>query len=246
MRGRSSVRTAVVWGVLRDALAARVAGTGRPVLDILDAGGGTGNFAVPLAELGHLVTVVDPSPDALAALERRAAEVGVTERVRAVQGDAAGLLDVVEVDCADVVLCHGVLEMVDDPADALATAARALRPGGVASVLAANRNAAVWASAVTGHFAEARRALEDEHGRRSDTDPVRRRFAPAELTHLLTGAGFEVGAIHGIRVFADLVPGAMDAEAGALEALLELEAATAEQPAFQAVASQLHVLGVRV
>ncbi|MEZ5095109.1 MAG: hypothetical protein R2731_02675 [Nocardioides sp.] len=37
-------------------------------------------------ELGHQVLVVDPSPDALAALARRA-ESGVTDRVTGVQGD---------------------------------------------------------------------------------------------------------------------------------------------------------------
>ena len=46
-------------------------------LDVLDVGGGTGGLAVPLAALGHRVTVVDPSPDALAALARRASESGV-------------------------------------------------------------------------------------------------------------------------------------------------------------------------
>ena len=63
--------------------------SGRDRLDIVDAGGGTGGFAVPLADLGHAVTVVDSSPDSLAALERRAAEAGV--EVRALQGDAADL-----------------------------------------------------------------------------------------------------------------------------------------------------------
>ncbi|NUP34683.1 MAG: methyltransferase domain-containing protein, partial [Streptomycetaceae bacterium] len=105
MRRRSSMRTAVVWQVLRDALDRRAADTGRAALDVLDTGGGTGNFAVPLARLGHRVTVVDPSPDALAALERRAAEAGVTDRVAAFQGDAQALFDVVEPGAADVVLC---------------------------------------------------------------------------------------------------------------------------------------------
>ena len=44
-------------------------------------------FAVPLARLGHDVTVVDPSADALATLRRRADTAGVGERVRGVQGD---------------------------------------------------------------------------------------------------------------------------------------------------------------
>ena len=44
-------------------------------------------FAVPLARLGHDVTVVDPSADALATLRRRADTAGVGDRVRGVQGD---------------------------------------------------------------------------------------------------------------------------------------------------------------
>ena len=59
----ASVRTAVVWEVLSAALAeADPHGRG---LDVVDAGGGTGGFAVPLAEAGHRVTVVDELPDAL-------------------------------------------------------------------------------------------------------------------------------------------------------------------------------------
>ena len=50
--------------------------------------------------------------------------------------------------------------------------------------------------------------------------------------------------MHGVRVFADLVPGVLvDTEPGALDALLKLEAAAAELPAFHSVATQLHVLG---
>jgi SAM-dependent methyltransferase len=246
LRARSSVRTAVVWDVLRAALADRVSLAGRTTLDILDAGGGTGNFAVPLARLGHRVTVVDPSPDALAALERRAAEAGVTDRVQGVQGDAGGLLDVVTAEGADMVLCHGVLEMVDDPGVALANVVRALRPAGTLSVLVANRNAVVLSRAIAGHFAEARHALEDPAGRWGGTDPMPRRFGIDELAALLVSVGLHVGAVHGVRVFSDLVPGAMvDVEPGALDALLSLEAAAAEHPAFQTVATQLHILATK-
>jgi SAM-dependent methyltransferase len=242
LRARRSVRTAVVWEVLRTALDEHAA-AGRDVLDVVDVGGGTGGFAVPLAELGHAVTVVDPSPDALAALERRVAEAGVAGRVRSVQGDTASLLDVVSADSADFVLCHGVLEYVDDPADAVANLVRVLRPGGTASILAANRHAVVLSRAVAGHLAEARHALSDECGRWGEHDPVPRRFAPAELAELLTGAGLGVAAIHGVRVFSDLVPGGItDGEPAAADTLLDLEAAAAEDPVFQAIATQIHVL----
>ncbi|RZS82933.1 methyltransferase family protein [Motilibacter rhizosphaerae] len=240
---RSRTRSAAVWGVLRGVLDEA---DGR-ALDVVDVGGGTGGFAVPLATLGHTVTVVDPSPDALAALERRVAETaaldGLAGRVRARQGDVAGLLDVVEPASADLVLCHGVLEHVDDPVEALAAVARCLRPGGRLSLLAANRSAVVLARAVAGRFAEAQQALLDPAGRWGDRDPVPRRFSPQELEELVRSAGLEPVHVVGVRVFADLVPGALvDGEPGAVEALLQLEAAAAEHPAFLAVATQIHLL----
>ncbi|MFF7157065.1 methyltransferase domain-containing protein [Streptomyces sp. NPDC008139] len=246
MRPRASLRTAVVWEVLKDALERRAKTADTAALDVLDTGGGTGNFAVPVARLGHRVTVVDPSPDALFALERRAAEAGVTDRVSAVQGDAHGLPDIVPRASWDMVLCHGVLEYVDDPAEAVRNVVGALRPSGALSLLAAGRGGAVLARALAGHFAEAQHALGDPDGRWGDGDSLPRRYTADQLTRLVTDAGLRAAAVHGIRVFADLVPGVLvDTEPGALEALLRLELAAAEEPGFHSVATQLHVLGER-
>jgi SAM-dependent methyltransferase len=245
-RAPSFLRTAVVWDVLREALEERAGAGARTAVDVLDVGGGTGGFAVPLAGLGHAVTVVDPSPDALAALERRASEAGVTARVRALQGDAANLLDLVPAEAIDLVLCHGVLEYVEQPQAAVTELVRVLRPGGLVSVLAANRHAVVLSRAISGHLAEARHALTDPDGRWGERDPLPRRFAPDGLVELLAGAGLQVVTVHGVRVFSDLVPGGIiDGEPGAFDMLLELEAAAAEHPAFLAVATQIHVLAER-
>jgi SAM-dependent methyltransferase len=245
-RARSSVRTAVVWHVLRAALERRVAEGDRDVLEVLDVGGGTGRFAVPLAELGHVVTVLEPSPDALASLDRRVAEAGVGHLVRAVQGDAANIRDVVPGGQVDVVLCHGVLEFVEDRAEVAADLAWALRSGGVASILAANRNAAVLSRAVAGHIAEARHAFDDPDGRWGARDPLPRRFSPTEVLELLGAAGLDILSTHGVRVFSDLVPSVVvEGEAGTLDALVDLEVAVAAHPAFHAVATQVHVLARR-
>lgn len=242
-RPRSALRTAVVWEVVRAALERRSAELERPVLEVVDTGGGTGNFAVPVAKLGHRVTVVDPSPDALFALERRASEAGVTDLVRAVQGDTQTLPEVVPAGSVDAVLCHGVLEVVDDPAEALGSLTGALRKGGLVSLLAANRTGAVLARALAGHFTEAQAVLDGPDGRWGTGDPMPRRFTGDELAELASGAGLRVVSVHGVRVFADLVPGVLvDTEPGATDALLRLELAAAELPAFHAVATQLHVL----
>ena len=232
---RRSARTAVVWEALGPLL------EGGGALDVVDVGGGTGGFAVQVAELGHRVTVVDPSPDALAALGRRAREVGVD--VTGLQGDLSDLASLVEdsVDSpVDVVLCHGVLEVVDDPAAALATIREVLRPGGTLSLLVAQRHAAVIARAMAGHFPQALALLADT------PDPSTRtghRFTADEAAALLGGAGFEVVSTHGVRVFADLVPGSLlDLEPGATAALVELERAVSERAEYLPLATQLHLL----
>jgi len=213
-------------------------------VDVVDVGGGTGGFAVPLAKLGHRVTVVDPSPDALAALERRTREAAVD--VRAVQGDASGLLEVIDHESADLVLCHGVLEQVDDVAQALAAVTRVLRPGGALSIVVANRHAVVLVRAIAGRFAEAVHALEDPAGRWGTTDPLPRRFGESELVELVTAAGAAVNEVHGVRVVGQLVSETLvDGDPHAHEQLAALEAATADRPEFRAIAAQLHVLAYK-
>jgi S-adenosylmethionine-dependent methyltransferase len=226
---RRSARTAVVWEALERALDQQPS-------RIVDVGGGTGGFAVRLAELGHRVTVVDPSPDALAALGRRAREMGV--EVAGLQGDLSDLASLVE-GGADVVLCHGVLEVVDDPAAALATIRQVLRPGGTLSLLVAQRHAAVIARAMAGHFPQALAMLADA----PDSHKTGHRFTADEATSLVAEAGFEVVSTHGVRVFADLVPGSLlDLEPGATVALVELERAVSERVEYLPLAAQLHLL----
>jgi len=263
-RRRDGSRSSLVWDVLADVIAARVAQTGRTALDIVDVGAGTGGFAVSIAATGHRVTVVDPSPDALAAARWRADEAGVT--LTEVQGEAADLPALVGVPGAasagvesagaDLVICHNVLEYVDSPSAALAAVARVLRPGGTVSVLAANTVAAVLQRALAGKYAEARAMLPG--GPASGTAPgpqaratpasgmarLARRFTLAELTALIEGAGLRVGDAHGIRVFSGLLPGA-PADLAAVEALRELEEAAASCPPLRDIATRLHVLGHR-
>ena len=257
-------RTVVLRDVLSAEISALTGQTGRSRLDIVDAGGGTGGFAVPLASLGHNVTVVDPSPDSLAAAQRRAAEMDVP--LRAVQGDAADLASLAGGQSADLVLCHSVLEYVDSPPAAMAAIAAVLRPGGVVSVLAASAVAGVIHRALAGRFTDARRLLAQLGAPSPPAGPVPpagagvagppagtagaagsvRRFTLAAVTGLIEEAGLRPGAAHGIRVFADLVPGAVaDADPGAADALLALERAASAHPAFHDFAGQFHVLGYR-
>jgi SAM-dependent methyltransferase len=253
LQRRSAARTAVVWEALRGVLE-RVAPSGGSAR-VVDVGGGTGGLAVRAAGLGHDVTVVDPSPDALAILARRADESEVADRVTAVQGDLATLADGSLADrlpagSADLVLCHGVLEIVDDVPAALATIASQLRPGGVLSLLVGQRHAAVVTRAMAGHFTQALALLDDDptgaSGAAPGTPGTGRRFTSDEVATVLDGAGFDVEAMQAVRVFVDLVPSSLvDLEPGAAERLLALEQAVANRPEYLPLATQIHVVATR-
>jgi S-adenosylmethionine-dependent methyltransferase len=234
---QTAARTAAMWAALDPLI-----GAGRP-LAVLDVGGGSGMFAVPLARLGHEVTVVDPSADALATLHRRAGNDGVSGRVRGLQGDGDRLADVLADGAAyDLALCHSVLEVVDDPAATLRQVTAALRAGGTVSIATVNRAGAVLARALGGHPVEALALLEDRDPAPGRARPARRRFAPEELLSLVAGAGLRPGSWRGVPVVADLLDAASGADPAAVRTL---ELALAGASPYREVATGLHLLATR-
>jgi S-adenosylmethionine-dependent methyltransferase len=239
----TNIRTAAIWEAVHTFASARGRELGRPLV-VLDLGGGTGGLAVPLALAGHHVYVLDPSPDALASLQRRASEQGLGTpaapgdhdrggSVTAAQGDADTITDTTAVSelvggrPIDLICCHEALEMVDDPGGAVRAMAAILPPGGALSLVTSGRLAVVLGRALAGKFVQAQRALTSRDGRWGDADPMPRRFDTDDIHDLLTSSGFAIETVHGVRIFADLVPSAsVDTDADR-RALLELEAAVA-------------------
>ena len=243
-RGRPRTST-VLWEGVRRLLDDAVAASGTAELTVVDLGGGTGGLAVRVAELGHRVVVVDPSPDALAALERRTVEAGLAGRVRALQGDATDLSSVLDPGHADVLLCHGVLEVVDDPLAALRSAHGALRPGGRLSLLVAQWPASVLARVLSGHLDQALHVLSDADHRWSGHDPLRRRFDRDSATELARRVGFTVTAVEGTRTFSDVVPAARAESDTDLALLRRLEELASSSPELLVLAGHLHLHATR-
>jgi S-adenosylmethionine-dependent methyltransferase len=215
--------------------AARARGAEHP--RVVDVGGGSGGWAVPFAAAGCRVTVVEPSPNALATLQRRAEEEGVADLITVVADDSDALGRHVEAGSADLVLAHGLLEIVDDPAAVLTALATAVAPGGAVSVLVANRHAAVLQRALAGRVGEARKLLESVNGVILG-DTVLRRFDAEGLREQLVAAGLEVTLLQGDRVISDLVTGDVREDE-----LAEFERLAAATPALRDVAGRLHAVG---
>jgi S-adenosylmethionine-dependent methyltransferase len=237
MTGRGRVRFELLLGQVLDALP-------RSPASVVDAGGGTGQLAVPLARLGYHVTVVDTSAAMLATCAQRAAEdPALAARVATVQGDVVDVAALLGPASQDAALCHEVVTCVDDPAAVLGALAGVLRPGGVLSLTFANRDWLVLRAGRRGDYPGALRLLDDVQADPGPQPPSSHRAATvAELDAHLAKAGFEVAGVFGVSVFAEGRDDDLDA---APEALLELERRVAGREPYRSSAQVVHLVARR-
>lgn len=208
---------------------------GERTVSVLDLGGGTGVYAVPIARHGHRVLVLDHSNDALATLARRAQAEGVGELVDGRAADLDRLADAITPGSAEVVLCHRILEYVDSPAATLAAATSALAPGGIMSIVVANRPGAVLSRVIAGRFDEAGSILDG-----ASTPQAGARFTAAEITALLEDVGLRVQQVRGVGLIGELNPSAsFSVQAKALADRLASDATLAQ------AAPLLHIIAGR-
>jgi S-adenosylmethionine-dependent methyltransferase len=212
-------------------------------LQALDLGGGTGAIAVSLARLGLHITVLDASLAMLDFARRSAREAGVTKRLALKHGDAAQLATLFEAGSFDLVLCHNVLEFVDDPSAVLQSAARALRdPSGIISVLVRNQAGEVFKAALQeGDLAATEHNLTAEWGNESLYGGKVRLFTPDSLRALLLESSLILIAERGVRVLSDYLP-ARISRSEEYGRIFELERKLGRRPEFAAVARYTHCL----
>jgi len=215
-------------------------------LSALDIGCGTGAMAIRLAKLGADVTLLDSSAAMLDFAERAAEHAGIKGRIALKKGDAARLANLFPALSFDVILCHNILEYVDDPCAVLGGAARALPDSSsILSVLVRNQTGEVLKAAITdGDLAAAEHNLTAEWGRESLYGGSVRLFTANSLQALLTAASLEVIAQTGVRVLSDYLPPQISRGAE-YEQILELERKLGRRPEFAGIARYTHCLAHR-
>ena len=212
----------------------------------LDLGCGTGAIAVRLARLGLHVTLLDGSVPMLDFAMRAAQEAGVTQRIALKHGDAAEFENLFPARSFDVILCHNILEYVDDPCAVLRSAARALRdPFSVISILLRNQAGEVLKAAIqNGDLASAEHNLTAEWEHESLYGGRVRLFTAESLQAMMLESSLAVTAERGVRVLSDYLPPRISRN-DEYERILELERKLGRRPEFAAVARYTHCLAHR-
>ena len=162
------------------------------------------------------------------------------------QGDASQLATLFPAASFDVILCHNVLEFVEDPRAVLRTAALALRDSsGLISVLVRNRAGEVLKAAIlNGDLAAAERNLDAEWGDESLYESRVRLFTGDSLQAMVLGSSLAVVAERGVRVMSDYLQPQVSRN-DEYERILQLERELGRRAEFAAVARYTHCLAHR-
>jgi S-adenosylmethionine-dependent methyltransferase len=212
----------------------------------LDLGCGTGATAVRLARLGIHMTLLDSSSAMLDMAKRAGREANVDGRIVLNHGDASQVANLFPAGSFDVVVCHNILEYVDDPNSLLSAAAKLLQSdSGILSILVRNWAGEVFKAGFAGDLAAAERNLTRNltamWGHESLFSGQVRLFTLDSLQVMTKGVSLAVAAERGVRVISDYLPPQIS-RSEEYERIFELERKLGSRAEFAAVARYIQVI----
>jgi ubiquinone/menaquinone biosynthesis C-methylase UbiE len=212
---------------------------------LIDVGGGAGHQALPLARDGYDVTIVEPSAGMLErAEESLAAErEDVRGRVTLVNAPGEDALAAVDGRRFAGVLCHAVIQYVDDPRPILSQLALVAADLGVVSIVAKNQVSMPVPLALAGRWSDARAAFANDKttcGLGVDT----RADTVEDLSNLLIERSIDPTAWYGVGFFTDWWDSRRPAEEADDDMLaVELEASVRDP--YRQLGRMFHLVGIR-
>ncbi|MBM7457026.1 S-adenosylmethionine-dependent methyltransferase [Oceanisphaera litoralis] len=206
-------------------------------LRILDAGGGFGPLSQPLAAGGHKVVLCDLSGEMLALAREQVAEKDLLAQFDFIQAPIQSLT-VEDLGQFDLILCHAVLEWVQEQAQLLACLQALLVDGGHLSLMYYNRDGLLYHSLVMGHFDYVHADLVKKKRQKLTPGwPCK----PDEVDRWLDELGLVITGRSGVRVIHDyMVEKRIKVEQA--DEVIAMELAHARQAPFMHLGRYIHVL----
>lgn len=229
---KGKIREAVVWQDIQSILSQY---PNKQKLTILDAGGGQGQIACKLAKLGHNVTLCDISAQMLAIAKSHAESENVSLHYinRAIQD-----LSEDSVQCYDIVLCHAVLEWVEDGKGLLIALKKLIKPNGYLSLMFYNLHGLLFRTVTLGNFGYVQTGLNKRKKKTLSPDYPRN---PDEVYQWLMALDLDILQKTGVRVFHDYMLDKAKQQ-NRFEELLALEKQFCRQEPYLQLARYIHIL----
>lgn len=203
-------------------------------LRILDVGAGLGHMSEWLLSQGHRVTLADPSPEMLDAarerLEPLISAYPVTYLLSPLQNLPANG------ETYDLVICHAVLEWLEDPAQAINALRQLCTPEGRISLAFYNRDALVYKNLIKGQFRKL--AKNQLAGTKRSLTP-QQPLDPALVATWIARSGLQCTEKSGIRVFYDYMPAQFQSQLETAE-IVEQELRYSRHPTYRDLGRYLH------
>jgi SAM-dependent methyltransferase len=173
-------------------------------------------------------------------------KAGVDGKTVLKDGDAAQVANLFPVGSFDIVLCHNMLEYVDDPNAVLSGVAQVLRSDstgiGILSILVRNRAGEVLKAGIeAGDLGAAERNLTAVWGYESLYGGWVRLFTLDSLQVMMKRASLAVAAERGVRVISDYLPPEVSRREE-YERIFELELDLGSRLEFAAVARYIQII----
>jgi S-adenosylmethionine-dependent methyltransferase len=175
-----------------------------PPASVLDIGGGAGHQSFPLALAGYDVTLLDSSAAMLDKARQRLGRLpgAVQRRVTLLEADGLSADEAVEGRRFPVVLCHGVLGYLEEPAPLVVQLCRCAAGDGIVSIMTGNAKASAVQPALERRWDDALASFDVRVGigvlglpGRADT--------VEELSDLVHSCGVEPICWYGVWLFVD-------------------------------------------
>ncbi len=207
-------------------------------LNILDAGGGSGPFSIYLAKLGHRITLCDISTKMLDQAENKFLGLNLAHRLELFHGPIQEHMPE-NLSGYDLVLCHAVLEWVNDPRDLISHLMRLLTVKGMLSLTFYNLTGMIFKNLLRTNY---KKILEKEYsglpGGLTPTWPRK----PEEVLEWLSFHPFQIICHSGMRVFHDYILDIKDRDRDP-DTVMELELKLSRLLPYRDMGRYQHILG---
>ena len=227
---KGKIREAVLMRDLTEYLADKTA------LSILDIGGGQGQIALQLAQMGHKVTIADISQEMLELAEQNAREMGLAE-VQYVHRPLQELPDTLT-DQYDLVLCHAVFEWLEQPQQAFQILANFCRDGGAISLMYYNAVGQMYSNLCYGNFEYIDAGLKAKKVVKLNPQSA---IAPDDVSDWAEALSLTQRGISGVRCFHDNMRDISHWQSK-LEQIIEKELTYSRKPPYLFMARYIHTL----
>lgn len=169
-------------------------------LCILDAGGGKGEIALWLAEMGHKIKLCDLSDRTQDHNTQNHSKNSVCQNIEHINSPLEKLPRVFSAGQFDIIFLHGVIEWVKSPLSVIQLLSPLLKNNGILSLLYLNKDKQILKWGINGQYEQ---AISGENKTSKTITPLNP-LSEYEVLPLLRKLGFKDITKSGINIFCDL------------------------------------------